>query len=290
MENFYDFIKENPSVKRLKINDVLFAEYRCPLSEFRFDIWSQQNYFIYVTSGKKKWFTAHQEILVQQGDCLFVRKGAHSVIQYFDDEFCALVMFFPDSFIRSILLENRIKLVETDQQSSWDSLFSIKPNELLTTYFHSFLSYLSSSNPPDNKLIELKFKELIILVATQAGDKKLCSYFAGLCKTGKPSLQEVMESNFAYPMNLEEYARLSNRSLSVFKRDFKNTFNTTPGKWLIQKRLDLAKYLLEHTDKSVTEISLDSGFKDVSHFSVAFRKKFDVTPLQYSKKHYEQVK
>jgi len=57
MENFYDFIKENPSVKRLKINDVLFAEYRCPLSEFRFDIWSQQNYFIYVTSGKKKWFT-----------------------------------------------------------------------------------------------------------------------------------------------------------------------------------------------------------------------------------------
>jgi AraC family transcriptional regulator, exoenzyme S synthesis regulatory protein ExsA len=283
MENFYDFIKENPSVKRLKINDVLFAEYRCPLTEFRFDIWSQQNYFIYVTSGRKKWFTAHQEFLVQQGDCLFVRKGAHSVIQYFDDEFCALVMFFPDSFIRSVLLDNRIKLAQTDAHTTSDSLFGIKPNELLTTYFHSFLSYLSSSNLPDKKLIELKFKELIILVATQVGDKKLSGYLAALCKTGKPSLQEVMESNFAYPMNLEEYARLSSRSLSVFKRDFKSTYNTTPGKWLMQKRLEFAKYLLEHTDKSVTEISLDSGFKDVSHFSYAFRKKFHMPPLQYSK-------
>jgi AraC family transcriptional regulator, exoenzyme S synthesis regulatory protein ExsA len=283
MENFYDFISENPSVKRLKINDVLFAEYRCPLSETRYDIWSQHNYIIYVTSGKKKWFTAHQEILVQQGDCLFVRKCAHSVIQYFDDEFCALVMFFPDSYIRSVLLENRIRLREPQEYKSPDSLFSLTSNDLLTTYFQSFLTYLSISNLPDKNLIELKFRELIMLLATEAGNKNLSGYFADLCKTGKPSLREVMEANYTYPMNLEEYARLSNRSLSVFKRDFKNIYNLTPGKWLIQKRLEFAKYLLEHTSKSVTEISLESGFKDVSHFSFAFRKKFDIPPLQYSK-------
>jgi AraC family transcriptional regulator, exoenzyme S synthesis regulatory protein ExsA len=284
MENFYDFIRQNPSVKRLKINDVLFAEYRCPLSETRFDIWSQHNYFIYVISGKKKWFTSDHEFLVQQGDCLFVRKGAHSVIQYFDDKFCALVMFFPDSFIRSVLLENRIKLNEPEEKSGWNSLTSIKPNELLSTYFHSFLTYLSASSLPDKKLIELKFRELIILVATGVGDKNLSGYFADLCRTDKSSLREVMEANFAYPMKLEEYARLSNRSLSAFKRDFKSIYNITPGKWLIQKRLEFAKYLIEHTGKSVTEICLDSGFKDVSHFSYAFRRTFKTTPRQYSKR------
>ncbi len=283
MDNFFDFIKEHPPVKRIQVKDLLFAEYQCPLSETRYDIWSHHNYFIYVTSGKKKWFTMNQEYLVQQGDCLFVRKGAHSVYQYFDSEFCALVMFVPDAFIRSVVQEHRIKTGNPDDYMEHHSLFSIEADNQLTAYFHSFLSYLSGSGLPDKHLIELKFRELIMIIASGGQDKRLSGYFASVCKSDKPSLQEIMEANFTYPMNLEEYARLSGRSLSTFKRDFKKTFNTTPGRWLIQKRLDFAKYLLEHTGKSVTETVYDSGFKDVSHFSRIFREKFDMTPLECSK-------
>ncbi|MEX0646889.1 MAG: AraC family transcriptional regulator [Balneolaceae bacterium] len=290
MENFFDFIKENPSVKRHQVNDLLFAEYQCPLSETRYDIWSHHNYFIYVTSGQKKWFTLNQEALVQQGDCLFVRKGGHSVYQYFDSDFCALVMFVPDAFIRSVLLESRIKTGNPDDHTEWDSLFSIKADNQLAAYFNSFLSYLSASDTPEDKLLELKFRELIMVIASGTGNKKLSGYFAGLCKTDKPTLQEVMEANYTYPMNLEEYARLSRRSLSTFKRDFSEIYHTTPGRWLTKKRLDLAKYLLKHTNKTVTETVLDCGFKNVSHFSRIFRETYDITPLEYSKKQPEQAK
>lgn len=281
MDSFFDFIKENPSVKRLQINDMLLAEYQCPLSETRYDIWSHHNYFIYVLSGKKKWFTIDQEALVKKGDCLFVRKGAHSIYQYFDDDFCALVMFIPDAFVRSVLLENQMDLGNPDVFTDRDSLFPIKTTDQLTAYFKSFFSYLSGSEIPEDPLMELKFRELLMIVASSTENKSLSGYFATLCKTTKPSLRDVMEDNFNYPMNLEEYARLSGRSLSTFKRDFKEIYETTPGKWLTRKRLELAKHLLEHTDKSVSEIVLDCGFKNASHFSRVFKERFDATPSEW---------
>jgi AraC family transcriptional regulator, exoenzyme S synthesis regulatory protein ExsA len=284
MDSFFDFIKEHPPVKRLQVNDLLLAEYQCPLAETRYDIWSHQNYFIYVISGKKKWFTRNREILVRKGDCLFVRKGAHSVYQYFDSDFCALVLFMPDAFIRSVLLDNQIKPGNTDDFSSRDTLFSIETGDPVKAYFQSFFTYLSSPDLPDKKLLELKFRELIMILSSGDKNKSLTGYFATLCNTSKPSLYDVMENNYNYPMNLDEYARLSGRSLSAFKRDFKKIFKKTPGRWLTEKRLELAKYLLQHTDKSVTETALDSGFINNSHFNRVFKEKYDITPLECSKK------
>lgn len=289
MESFIGFIKENPSVKRLQINDVLLADYQCPLSETRYDIWSHHNYFIYVISGKKKWFTIDQEAIVKKGDCLFIRKGAHSVYQYFDNDFCALVLFVPDAFIRNVLLENQIKPGDPDDFTDRNSLFSVKTTNQLTAYFRSFFSYLSGSEVPDDPLMELKFRELLMIVASEADNKGLSGYFANLCKTTKPSLRDIMEDNFNYPMNLEEYARLSGRSLSTFRRDFKEVYETTPGRWLTRKRLELANYLLEHTDKSVSEVVLDCGFKNASHFSRVFKEKFDMTPRERRTESAERV-
>jgi len=62
--------------------------------------------------------------------------------------------------------------------------------------------------------------------------------------------------------------------LSVFKRDFKNIFGDTPSHWLIQKRLIEAYFLIDKKGKKPSEIYLDLGFEDLSHFSFVFKKKF----------------
>lgn len=283
MQSFFDFIKEHPPVKRLEIRNLLLAEYQCPLDKNRFDIWSQHNYFVYVISGKKKWRTLTEEIQVEGGDCLFVCKGAHTVFQFFDSEFCAIVLFVPDSFISSVLLENRIKTGNHSSVAYREVLYKLARGEELAAYFRSFYTYLSASKPPSAILMELKFKELIILSAVRGDCKSLQDYYASICHSGSTSLRKLMEANFNYPMNLEEYAQLCHRSLSTFKRDFKSTFGTSPGKWLVWKRLELAKYLLENTDKIVIEAALDSGFKNHSHFSRIFRKRFGVAPMQLIK-------
>ncbi|HEX8277871.1 MAG TPA: AraC family transcriptional regulator [Segetibacter sp.] len=94
-------------------------------------------------------------------------------------------------------------------------------------------------------------------------------------------LQEVMEENYHYNLSLPDFAKLCNRSLSSFKRDFYAVYKTNPGHWLLSKKLDHSHHLLTTTDKTVNEISVESGFENSTHFSKAFKKRFGLSPLHY---------
>ena len=283
MLNVYDFMKDLPASKRLIVNELVFADYKCPLSETRFDMWSHHNYFVYVMKGKKKWFAGDKEVMAGEGDCIFVKKGAHSIYQYFDDEFCSLFMFVPDHFIKDTVISNRIEISVNDLEPDPAPILRVQINEILQSYFLSFLSYISNSGQPEAKLAELKFRELIMIVATMRENAAIAGYFHELCNSSRPPLQSVMESNFTYPMKLDEYARLSGRSLSLFKRDFKKIYNTTPGRWLTRKRIEYGRYLLQKTDKSVTEAALDCGLKNHSHFSRVFKDQYGISPVEAKK-------
>src|SRR5690606_27801355 len=90
----------------------------------------------------------------------------------------------------------------------------------------------------------------------------------------KIDLEEFMEKNFMFNMPLEKFSYLSGRSLTTFKKDFLNIFNLTPQRWLTQKRLALAHYQLTVKQKKPTEVYLESGFENLSHFSYAFKKQY----------------
>lgn len=61
---------------------------------------------------------------------------------------------------------------------------------------------------------------------------------------------------------------VSTRSLS---RRFFAQLRTSPGRYIRHSRIELADRLLQHTDRTVTDIALDCGFSDVSHFARAYR-------------------
>lgn len=67
-----------------------------------------------------------------------------------------------------------------------------------------------------------------------------------------------------------------------FDKMFPNceTIIITPQKWLIDKRLQLAYYQLSEKRKKPTEVYLEVGFEDLSHFSFAFKKKYGIAPTQ----------
>ena len=82
-------------------------------------------------------------------------------------------------------------------------------------------------------------------------------------------------------LKIADFAKLCGKSLSSFKREFKNKFNTTPSRWLINKRLDHSKTLLLGTNLTVSEVGYECGFKNNSHFIQAFKKVAKVTPNSY---------
>jgi len=282
MFNIYDFISDHPDMfKQYKVNELLFVEYNCIIEETKTGYWSHKNAFVYIVEGKKRWKSLDKEYLVDTGDALFIKKGAYIAHQYFDEEFCALLIFVPDDFIRQVMHRRQIRCPEVAPNKYEDAILRLDLDAILSNYFHSVLHYFPQSKPPPKDLLELKFEELILNILSGTNNKPLAAYLKTLCDDANIPLGEVMEENFAYNLKLEDFARLSGRSLSTFKRDFINTYGTSPGKWLTDKRLEYGKYLLETTHQSINEITFDCGYEDPSHFIKIFREKFGASPLKF---------
>ena len=282
MINLYAFIKEADTFRKLEVNELLFVEYTCMQEETKFGIWSDSNYFAFITSGKKMWRSIYHDYEAEKGDILFIKKGANLTHQFFEDEFCAIFFFLPDEFIQRFLKKNSF-LLDVPQQnlSAQDAVLRVSPDALLNSYGSSIVSYLTASEPVNEKLIALKFEELLMHLCTQPAHEKLKNYFVSLCQSRTYHMSRVMEENFAYRLKIEEYAQLCHMSLSSFKKAFKDRFRTTPGAWLMERRLDLAVHKLISTDLPIGELAFECGFEDPSHFIRVFKKKYGITPLQY---------
>jgi AraC family transcriptional regulator, exoenzyme S synthesis regulatory protein ExsA len=74
---------------------------------------------------------------------------------------------------------------------------------------------------------------------------------------------------------------MCHRSLSSFKREFRRCYGTTPAKWLIGRRLECAAQMLRTTSMSITEIALECGFGEPSHFSRTFKARFGRAPTDF---------
>ena len=284
MVSLLDFVHDNCLFRQFKVHYLLFVEYKCVVDELKLKVWSQHNYFIYVLSGKKVWQTLRSKYEVFSGQAIFIKKGANIVHQFFDKDFCALIIFVPDHFISDVIKHCDIPLSGLKKKTGQsDSVIPIQPDPVLTAYFQSVFAYFGNNEKPPVSLLELKFKELILNIVSSRYNELLAVNLLSLCEENKACIREVMERNFIYNMKLEEFARLSGRSLTSFKRDFITTYKTTPGKWLARKKLEYARHLLVTTDKNINELTFESGFENPSHFIKIFKQAFQITPRQYKK-------
>ncbi|MBZ9536439.1 AraC family transcriptional regulator [Cytobacillus oceanisediminis] len=93
---------------------------------------------------------------------------------------------------------------------------------------------------------------------------------------------EWIDTHFCEPITLDDIAHHLNISKYYMSRIFKDVTGYTIMQYIMSCRINRAKYLLEiHLDKSILEVSLESGFEDSSHFSRFFRKQMKLTPTEY---------
>jgi len=282
MLNLYEGVRDDPSYNKLEIGDLLFAEYTCGIGDEKLGLWTHSDYLVNVVTGKKTWHTSDGVWAANPGETLFFKKGAAIVEQHFELDFCLLVFFIPDDFVRSTVREIAGSLTAASAgAAAIKSAVRVENDVGLSAFFQSMRTYFAEKEKPSEPLLRLKLKELIVSILTSGRNPALAAYFRRLGEGTLPSVVETMEANFRFNLSLEEYARLCHRSLSSFKRDFQSHFQEAPGKWLLRKRLDYSAALLRTSRLNVTEIAFESGFEDVSHFSRVFKGRFNVSPLSY---------
>ena len=109
-------------------------------------------------------------------------------------------------------------------------------------------------------------------------DKAVDGLLTDFSEPGKVNLVDYMEKNYMFNMPLKKFSYLTGRSIATFNRDFRKAYHISPQKWLIQKRLELAHYLLKEDNKKPVEVYFVSGFENLSHFSYSFKKHFGYSP------------
>jgi transcriptional regulator GlxA family with amidase domain len=91
----------------------------------------------------------------------------------------------------------------------------------------------------------------------------------------------AMEADLSRPWRNPELARAAHMATNAFIRKFREVMGTTPQAFLMTRRLDRVRIMLEHTDLSVEAIADESGFSSRSHLATVFAKRFNTPPGAY---------
>jgi AraC-like DNA-binding protein len=94
--------------------------------------------------------------------------------------------------------------------------------------------------------------------------------------------KDMIDREFAGELDVPALARRAHASTAHFSRSFKSAFGETPHKYLLRRRIERAKELLRNTALSVTEVSIEVGFRSLGSFSTAFRELVGEPPSSYA--------
>lgn len=232
--------------------------------------------FVYVLKGIMNLYDGSEHKALKSGECCIARKnrlGRFNKLKV-DGELQKVFVFFDETFLKRFQQKHKI---EKTKFTSSATLLDVNKNELLPNYIQSLEPYYNHGKIKA-LFSEVKHEELLlILLQEQPG---LAGLFFDYGIPQKINIEEFMNRNFKFNVSVERFAFLTGRSLSAFKRDFNETFNETPNRWLVRKRLEEAYFLIEKKKQKPSEIYLELGFETLPHFSFAFKKQFGLTPTE----------
>lgn len=272
-----DFYK-GPSQRRyLKLDGATLVESCTREIPVEKELFLKEHVFAFMISGKYLPEINGQKMEVLPGECILLRKINRVKYTKFADtsnhKFECVFFFIKDTFLRELLQMN--SAISINPVRGGD-MIKVRTNELLNGYIQSVRPYFDAKFEIQEGLLRLKMLELILGLANS--NEQLIGQLMDFSQPDKNDLQKVMEQHFTKNLPLKEFAYLSGRSLSAFKRDFQDSFHCTPGKWLLNKRLDHARILLEQTNQIISDICYEAGFENLSHFSRSFKDHFGIEP------------
>jgi AraC-like DNA-binding protein len=290
MLNAWESIRSNPIAKRFEIGELLFAQFSCPAVD-PVGIWTQTDYLIHVLSGIMAWKDHTGTWSAEAGQIVYFKKGVKIVPQHSGDDICLQLFFIPDAFVRETVMELAADLSPlppllplspgSDPAGAREMTIRVNNDMALSAFFQAMTIYFAADGKPPEALLKLKLKELLTSILVGQNNQPLSAYLRYIAACDAPPIEAIMEMNFCHNLSLDAFAQMCHRSLSSFKREFRKHYGTSPGKWLLERRLEHSATLLQTTGMSVTEIMFECGFENLSHFSKAFKERFGQSPSAF---------
>jgi AraC-like DNA-binding protein len=233
--------------------------------------------FTHILAGSLDFYWSNEHRVFHAGEMLLVKRNQLAKVTKIPPpggEFRSISLHLSQDILRAYSVEYGMKATGPYRG---EGIVRLKQDAFYQSFADSLTPYLSAdSGEVDPALSQLKVKEAIMLLLRL--DKKVRDLSFDFSEPGKIDLEEFMNRHFSFNVEMKRFAFLTGRSLATFKRDFEKIFRVAPGRWLHQKRLAQAYYLLKEKGKKPSDVYLEVGFEDFSHFSFAFKKEFGKAP------------
>jgi AraC-like DNA-binding protein len=237
--------------------------------------------FSFLTEGTKEIvlgntsvkFDKKEFVLVTSGKCFMSEKLSNQ------DSYACNLLFFSHELLQTFFESYKTRILETIKKNnlSQKEMLVFKNDDYTVSYAES-IKYISKNS---EELAKVKLHEILLyLLETQPNE--LCCVFAIHPKTSEDiRFKNIITAHIDSNLSLNELAYLCNLSLSTFKRKFAAVFNDSPTKWIRQRRMEHAAFLLKHNKERVSDIYLRFGYENHSSFSQSFKMIYGVSPKEY---------
>lgn len=240
-----------------------------------------EHMLVYLCSGEMELISPEKRYHLKKGDAFFIKRN-HLLRKIKQpskngEPFKGLFLQLKMPFLKRMLSEHQIIIpLVSNPGVSKATYMMLEKHPFLKGLFVSLEQYFDAQQYPSKELMEAKLKEAVFTLLQLKPD--LGSVLFDFAEPWKIDLADFMNENYKCDLSVEEFAHYTGRSLSSFKKDFSRIFNTTPSRWIVRKRLEEAKFLMDKYGEKPADVYLKVGFKNLSHFSTAFKKEFGFPP------------
>lgn len=183
----------------------------------------------------------------------------------------------PREGLNEIARDHQIKPIETYR-------FGICEDDLVIAQLTKSILPLATS-PVWSSLLAMDQFSLMFgahLLQTYGGLARLPEVVTrGLAPWQAQRAAELLRSHIDGGLRLGALARECGMSVSHFTRSFRATFGVSAHRWLVERRIDMAKDLMLTTNLALVEIALRAGFSDQAAFTRMFQQIVAVGPGQW---------
>lgn len=271
--------------KNNQLDSIIFHPYTAPIGSFKGKSVLNRNAISLVISGQKTMHFAEKVVNVKDNEFHFLSSGNCLVSMELSDKivFKSILIFFDDKVLADFYVKyaDKIERIKDNLNIDAEGYIAIIKDSFTLNFISSLDMLLSYKKELSIDMKLLKFEELMLYLLETHPEKLLSFYLSKKNTNENLDIRKVVELNIFNKISIEEMAFLCNMSLSTFKRHFSKIYGTSPNRWILQKRMEMAKNLLKTNNYKPSEVYYKVGYENHSSFSKSFKTYFGNTPSEY---------
>ena len=268
--------------------NIIFHHYAAPAGSFHGRSILSKNAISLVISGEKTMHFAEKKVTVKDDEFHFLSSGNCLVSMKLNERipFKSILIFFDNMTLSNFYLKynRQIEKIRAGHKISTEPYLAFKKDGFILNFIDSLKLLFQKKANISTEMKQLKFEELMLHLLEVYPEKILAFQPATINEMGDFEIRKAVESNITNNISVEELAFLCNVSLSTFKRRFAKIFGTSPNKWILLKRMEIAKQLLQNNNEKPGNIFYKIGYENHSSFTKSFKQTFGLTPQDFQKK------